>query len=328
MNAGTKTTGRLFYGARPPAAEPDPLEEQRLERHLLKFSLYSAFFFAGLGLVWGKLIRSQLLIFDGAYALAGMVTACLYVYASKVISAGDDEKFPFGRSQIEPLVIIIKAVAILAVCAFAFSKAVGSILAGGREINVLSAMVYYLIGIAGCLGNWIYIGRKRKKSRLSGLTGSEIRQWRSDTLLSAGMVIGLLLAHLSRGTEHAAWVRYADPGLVIVAVFLVAAAPIVALAGGIRDMLLMAPGGDVYRVSRQALGEIAKERGFDGFVLRIGKAGRIYFYEIGFVSRQPGDTRSIGELDSIRREVEERLRGFYDNPIALGVSFMRDEKWG
>jgi len=74
--------------------------------------------------------------------------------------------------------------------------------------------------------------------------------------------------------------------------------------------------------------EIAKERRFDGFVLRIVTSGRELVYEIGFVSDNPEDARSMGELDDIRQEVENKLKALYDNPIWLDISFMCDKKWG
>ncbi len=328
MNNPAKNPGSLYQRIGPAAAAGDPSRAGGVEGQILKFSLYSALFFAVLGLVWGALLRSQMLIFDGVYALVSVVSTGLSVYVSKVMGNEDDPRFPFGRAQMEPLAVILKSAAILVVCAFAFSRAAGTLLSGGREVSALSAMAYFGVGIVGCLGSWIYIARRRGQSRLSGLTRVEGRQWLADTLLSAVAFLGFLLAHLARGTEHAYFARNADSLMVMAAALFFAAVPVVSLAGGIRDMLLMAPGGSVYRVSRQALGEIAKRRGFDGLVLRIGKAGSKLFYEIGFVSRVPGDARSIGELDSIRREVEETLQGLCDNPLGLGVSFMHDEKWG
>jgi len=330
MSAAQKKSDQLFFRTNTAATTGiDPQSAQRLEKRLLLVAITTGFLFAMLGLIWGALINSQMLIFDGIYSFVSMIMTTLSYYASNVIFAEeDDERFPFGRSQIEPLVIILKGVAIITVCIFAFNRAAGSLMAGGREINALSAMVYSLIGIPGCLIPWFYIARKRNKASHSGLTRAESRQLFSDTLLSSAMFIGFLLAHLSRGTQHDVWAQYADPVMVIIAVFFFASAPLNSMIGGVRDMLRMAPGGNIYRISRQALGEIAKKHAFDGFVLRIGKMGRNFYYEIGFVGSNPADTRSIGELDLICEEVSERLKELYDKPIALNISFMHNEKWG
>ena len=329
MNASTGKHDTLFHRVQPEKSDRvSARHDQHLEQTILKFSVFAALFFAVLGLIWGALIRSQMLVFDGIYSSVSLIMAGLSVYVSKSMEGEVDERLPYGRSQMAPLVIILKSIAIIVVCVIAFSKAVSSLSSGGREINTYSAMVYSLIGIVGCLGSWIYIIRKRKKALTSGLVKAEGMQWLVDTLLSAAIFLGFLMACIMQDTEHARYARYMDPLMTIVAALFFVAVPAVSLVTGIKDMLKMAPGGNIYRVSKMVLGEIAKKRGFDGFSLRICKAGRKLFYEIGFVSSDPEDVRSIGELDGIRQEIEAGLHALYDNPIGLDISFMHDKKWG
>ncbi|MFH1878500.1 MAG: hypothetical protein ABH883_06815 [Candidatus Omnitrophota bacterium] len=62
----------------------------------------------------------------------------------------------------------------------------------------------------------------------------------------------------------------------------------------------------------------------------IVRSGRELIYEIGLVSDDPNDARSMGELDDIRLEVEksQSLKALYDNQIWLDISFLHDKKWG
>ena len=298
------------------------------EKRILKFSIYAALFFAVLALVWGSLIKSQMLIFDGIYAFASVVMASLSVYVSKMMESGDDVKFPFGKSQMEPMVIILKALVIIVICISAFGRAAVSIFSGGRDINTLSAATYSLVGIIGCLGCWFYIKRSRKKASASDLVKLESMQWLADALLSVAIFIGFLAAYSIGHTEYARFSRYVDPLMVIVAALFFSVVPIKSLIRGVKDILQMTPDGEVYKISRRIIEDVSKKRGFDGFVLRIVKSGREFVYEIGFVSDNLDDERSMGELDSIRLEVERELKSFYDNPIWVDISFMHDKKWG
>jgi predicted Co/Zn/Cd cation transporter (cation efflux family) len=329
MKADLKKNDPLFYRVRSDADGAEVTRhEARMEKHLLRFSVYAALFFAVLGLAWGVLIKSQMLIFDGIYSFVSVLMTSLSVYVAGIMGNKDDAKFPFGRSQMEPMVIILRALLIIVVCASAFGRAMVWLVSGGGETNVFSAMIYCLLGTVGCLGCWLYITRQRRKVRLSGLVQAESMQWLADTLLSLTIFLGFLAACMLKHTEHAQYVRYIDPLMVMIAAVFFSSAPVVSFVGGIKDILRMAPDGDIYRVSRPVLEEIAKKRGFDGFVLRIAKSGRDLVYEIGFVSDDPKDARSMGELDDIRNEVESRLKALFENQVWLDISFMHDKKWG
>jgi predicted Co/Zn/Cd cation transporter (cation efflux family) len=331
MNIKSKKHDPLFYrvGSDNTNYAPSNSSNKTItEKHILKVSIYASLFFAVLGLVWGSLISSKMLIFDGIYSFVSLLMASLSVYVAKIIQTEDDAKFPLGRSQMEPMIIILKALVILVVCIIGFSMAMRSILSGGREINMLSAMMYCLIGIIGCLGCWIYIVWQRKKDRASDLVRAEDRQWLADTLLSVTIFVGFFIAYMIRHIEHVNYSQYADSLMLIISTMFFSVVPIKSLISGIKDMLQMSPGGDVYRISARALEEISKKRGFSGFVLRIVKSGRGRIYKIGLVSDNQDDERSMGELDNIRQEIHHSLRGLYDNPIWLEVSFMLDKKWG
>ncbi len=317
----------LFFRVKSAVAE-SAHDELRVEKHILKFSFCFALFFAVLGLVWGVLIRSQMLIFDGVYSFLSVLMTSISVYVAGIVRAKDDARFPFGRSQVEPLIIMLKSLVILVVCISALSKAMISLSSGGRGINALSAMAYSFLGVLVCTACWLYIVRMRRKVLTSGLVRAESMQWLADTLLSVAIFLGFLAAYVIGRTEHSRYAAYVDPLMVVVAALFFSAVPLISLIGGIRDILHMAPDDDVYRASRVALQEVASMRGFDGFVLRIAKSGRKLVYEIGFVSDDPDDIRSMGELDEIREEVEGRLKALYDNPMWLDISFMRDKKWG
>jgi predicted Co/Zn/Cd cation transporter (cation efflux family) len=302
-------------------------DEERVEQHILKLSVFLAWFFTVLGVSWGVLAKSQMIIFDGLYSFISVILSSISVYAAWSMKIGDDTKFPLGRSSLEPMVIILKSIVIVVLCVIAFSKAIISLFSGSQEVNTLSAIAYGIVATITCLCSLLYIVWKRKKSKTSVLVKSECMQWGMDTLLSAAVLLGFLAAALIQRMGYAQYARYMDPAMVIIASAFFIKMPLLSLVEGVKDMLRMAPDGDVYHASKQLLEEITKKRGFDGFRLRISKAGREFTYKIGFVTENPKDTRSLEELDNIRQEVESRLHALYDNPIWLGVSFIHDKKW-
>ena len=324
-NTNSRKNDPLFHRIK--ADTPDAADA-KYEQYILKFSLYAALCFALLGLVWGMVIKSQMIIFDAVYSFVSVVAASLSVYVAKSVSRDDDVKFPFGRSQMEPMIMVFKSLLILIICVYAFGRSISSIFSGGREINAISAMIYSFIGIAGCLYGWQHIRRTRKKFHNSGLIKAESMQWLMDTLLSAAIFIGFLITTIMQSSGKHELASYMDPLMTMMAAIFFSVTPALTLISGIKDILLMTPEGEMYRISKSVLEDIARDHGFQGIILRLSKRGRELFYEISFVSDNAGDSRSMGEMDGIRQEVEDALGSLFDNPKWLNISFMHDKKWG
>ncbi|NQT30444.1 MAG: cation transporter [Candidatus Saganbacteria bacterium] len=301
----------------------------RHEQNILTFSAVGALFFAILALVWGWLTHSQMIMFDGIYSFISLVLTILYFYAARSIAMGRDGNFPFGRAQIEPLAVSLQSIFLIVICMKAFSGAVITLFSGAPDINSLSGMLYATIGVIGCFGFWYYIVNVGvKKSPNSELLKTQGGQWFMDTLLSLAVLIGFFTAYILQLVGYEQYARYMDPLMVIVAVLFFVREPLVALVGGIRGLLIMAPEKTVYSASKEVIKEVAKQRGFEDVVLRLGKAGRGLVYEVSFVAKDPNNSCSIGEMDAIHREVEERLRKLFDTPLWLSVSFVHDRKLG
>jgi len=301
----------------------------RHEQNILTFSACGALFFAVLALVWGILARSQMIMFDGVYSFISLVLTGLYFYAARSIAMGSDKNFPFGRAQIEPMVIVVQSIVLVVVCIKAFSSGVISLFSGGQEINNLSGMGYAAIGVAGCFISWYYITRVgRKKAPKSELIRTQGVQWLMDTLLSLAVFIGFFIGYIIQRAGYEQYARYMDPLMVIIAVLFFVREPIISLISGIRGMLIMAPEESIYSASKEAITQIAQRRGFEDIILRLGKSGRELVYEVSFVAKDPNNSCSIGEMDAIHREAEGRLRNLFDRPLRLRISFVHDRKLG
>ncbi|MCK9554395.1 cation transporter [bacterium] len=299
----------------------------RHEQNILTFSACGALFFALLALTWGVLAKSQMIMFDGVYSFISLVLTGLYFYAARSIAMGRDENFPFGRAQMEPMVIVVQSIALIIICIKAFSAGAISLFSGGQEINNLSGMAYAAIGVIGCFISWYYIvhagGKNSSKSELIRTLSS---QWLMDTLLSLAVLIGFFIGLIFQYSKYSNYSRYIDPLMVMAAVLFFVRQPILSFIEGIKGILIMAPEKTVYSASKEAVKNIAEQRGFEDIVLRLGKSGRELVYEISFIAKDPNNSCSIGEMDAIRREVEEKLHSLFDRPLRLCVSFAHDRK--
>ncbi|MFA6636777.1 MAG: cation transporter [Candidatus Omnitrophota bacterium] len=298
----------------------------RNEQNILAFSACGALFFAVLALIWGLLARSQMIMFDGIYSFISLILTGLYFYVAKNIEKGRDESFPFGRTQLEPMVVVVQSVVLMIICIKAFSSAVISLFSGGQRLDSLSGMTYAVVGVIGCFIAWNYIGHKAgKASHRSELISTLASQWLMDTLLSLAVLIGFFIGHIIRFSIYSNYSRYIDPLMVMIAVLFFVRQPILSFIEGIKGILVMAPEKTIYNASKEAIEEIASKRNFEDIILRLGKAGRELIYEIDLIVGDPNDSYSIAEMDAMREELESRLRSLFNRPLRLYLSFVHEK---
>ena len=297
------------------------------ELNILAFSAYAALLLALFALIWGTLTRSQIILFEGVYSFISLALAGLYFFTAKSMTMGRDEIFPFGRAQMEPMVVVVHSIVLIVVCTKAFSSAVITLFSGGRDINNLSAMVYAIIGVTGCFISWRYIlHRSKKKSTKSALIKTQAAEWFIYTMLNLAVLIGFFISGVIQHAGYWNYARYMDPLMVIIVVLFLIREPIVSFIDGIRGMLIMAPKKHIYNASKKVMHEIAKQRGFEDIILHLGKSGRELVYDVKFLAKDPNSSYSICEMDSIHKEIEDSLHKLFDNTFRLYVSFVHNRR--
>lgn len=191
-----------------------------LERRLLKFSTFSCFCFAALGIGCGLWASSLVIVFDGAYSLISLFLSMIALAATTYIHRPIENQDHFvserKRSIIEAGVVLVKGVTITIVCIVSFLSALEAMFNGGREVNAGFALVFGIVNVVGCLGSYYMI--KKNLSRCpSALLQAESSQWLMDTVISAAVLIGFFIALIMAAFEFSQYAVYADPMMVILA---------------------------------------------------------------------------------------------------------------
>ena len=107
---------------------------------------------AVLGVVWGILSGSSVILFDGVYGALGVALTWLAMVASRLVAGGPTAKYPFGREALAPMVITLQGIALLGTCLYASIDAVMVIVDGGSDVSAGSAMVYGFISAVTARG--------------------------------------------------------------------------------------------------------------------------------------------------------------------------------
>lgn len=237
----------------------------------------------------------------------------------------DTDKFPFGKHILEPLVITIKSLVIFIMCLFTLVGAVKTILNGGNTVEFGLAIIYSVISVLGCGIISFYIATKAK-SLSSELLKAEFNQWLMDTILSAAVLIGFIMAIILSATKFNFLNPYIDPfmTLIVSAVFL--RLPVETFISSFKEIISVKVDDEINDDIYVLVKEIEEEYKFEESIARVIKVGRELRIEIDFVYNKNSKLKSLDQMDKVREEINDAIKHINYNKW-LNVSFTGNKKW-
>jgi len=271
-----------------------------------------------------------MIVFDGLYSFVSIGLSGLAVLTLRFVRRGPDERFPWGREAAEPVVVILKAATLGALCVYAGIGGVVDLLAGGREVEVGWAIVYAVIATAASLAVGLVLRRGTRSQSSEGagkdLVRSEAAEWLGDALLSAGVLVGFLFALLLMSRSRADLAAYVDPAMVVLvsAAFLVV--PLRLVIGGMREVMSMSPPEDVQSQLREAVDDVARRYELQESFVRAAKVGARMDIEVDYVVGPESKVITVTDCDAVRSDLHERLAALgYEKSVV--VAFTNDRRW-
>lgn len=295
------------------------------ESYLLKISTLGTLFFAVLGIAWGWTVKSEMILFDGMYSLGGVILSLLALMGSIYINKKDYEKYPFGKKMIEPLIVIIKSLAIFIMCIYSLTGSIKDLINGGNEVQYGYALIYALISTLGC-GIAYFFLKKKGKAINSSLVNIESSQWLMDTLLSMGVLVGFLIANIIKHTEFIWFNRYLDPLMVIICSSVFIKMPIKSFGDGLKELLEFKADDSITLEIDKLVEGIEREYNFEDTITRVSKTGNDLRIEIDFIYNEESNIKVLDEMDGVREKIFNSL-SHINYEKWLNVSFTKDKKW-
>ncbi len=293
------------------------------ERKILLVSIWTAALFALLGIVWGVVADSGMIIFDGIYSLLSVGLSILSLLVLKQVQANhEDERFPFGKAHFEPLLIVFKSLMLIGMCTFSATNSFSELLAGGRNVSPGYALIYAFVSTIGCLLVTVLIQNKNK-ILASSLLQAERNQWLGDTLLSVGVLVGFSAAYALQDSELSWLVPYTDPGMVVLASSVFILLPLKSFIAAAREMIFYQMDEESMAPVKKEVVSIASELEAE-YKLRMVSTGRELIIEVNFLVANGSFT--VNEMDKIRHRVAAVAKKMKKHHW-INASFTREPLW-
>lgn len=297
----------------------------KVEKDMLKFSAAGALFFAILGIAWGIVISSSMIMFDGLYSLISLFLSIIAIAITNFIEKSDYEKFPFGKGILEPLTVAFKSIVLIIMCSITFTNAVKEVLGGGNPVDTSLALGYSIVSTVGCAFIYGFMYIKGKKLS-SGILKAESNQWLMDTVLSAAVLVGFIISYILGRTSYAYLTKYVDPLMVILTSGIFIRVPILALLDSFKEVVNVNANKEISDEIYSIVKDIEEEYNFEDSYTRVSKIGRELRIEIDFIFNEESNLTDLSEMDKVREELYKNMNSLKFKKW-LNVNFTGDKKW-
>lgn len=294
------------------------------EQRILKRSLAITVVFASSGILLGLLSGSQSIVFDGLFSVIDTLVLMLALTAARLVQREGDRRFQYGYWHIEPIVLAFNGSVLMFLCLYAFINAVGSFLAGGRELELDWALGYAAAACIVTFGMYFYERRENRQVR-SNLLRLDAQSWLMSALIASALLVAFALAKAIEGTRFAPFAPYVDPAVLALLTSYLITVPIKTVRQALNEILLITP-PKLDQVVRTVMDAVVERHGFRKYTSYVAKVGRAYFIEIYIVTPADFQVGSIATLDAIRQEISTAISDQRSYQWLI-VEFTADERW-
>lgn len=297
----------------------------KTEKYMLKFSAAGGLFFAVLGLAWGIISQSSMIMFDGLYSLISLFISILAICISNFIQKKDFEKFPFGKGILEPITVAFQSMVLVIMCSVSLLNGIKELVSGGNSVNTNLALGYSIISSIGCTFIYLVMNKKGKKIS-SEIIKAASSQWLMDTIVSAAVLVGFIISVILSLTPLAYLTVYVDSLMVIITATLFIKLPIKTLVRSFKEVVNSNADKEINDKIYTIVKDIEDKYNFEDSITRVSKIGRELRIEIDFVFNNESSLNELREMDKVREQVSLNMKGIKLEKW-LNVNFTGDRKW-
>jgi cation diffusion facilitator family transporter len=302
----------------------NPRQKRIQERKLIKLSIATGSALTIWAIVVGIIGDSKSIIFDALFSMVGLSLSGVSLLVNNFVRKPDDDNLPFGRSQFEPFAITVQSSVIIFLCLYSLATSVIDIMDGGKAVEFGIALPYLVCSIVVCFLLWLFFKNKAAQLK-SEYVRIESTEWQLDALLSFGVLGGLSLGYFLKGTSLAYIIPYLDPAMVVIISILFLRIPAKTFWKNVRELLQFAPDDEVEERIHEASEQLAEKYNFTDSLVRVAKTGSSYTIEIDFLLPKHLSNMKVVDLDGIRQELYDQIKGDYK--MWLTISFTTERKW-
>lgn len=254
--------------------------KQVTETSILKYSMIACTIFVILEIFTSVVSQSQSVLMDAVYDATEIFMIFISIKVLPLLYKPISEKHPYGYSQLESVLIILKGFMMLSVTVGLLINNIQIMISGGQHVEYGEVAIFELfISLVSFLVAFIL--KKQNKHFNSPIITTEIKGWLIDAIASLGMAISFITPVIFK-LEDTNIVAYLDQVVAILLCLSILPYPIKLLITTFKDIFLFAPEEDTVNSIKEICEDILPHDFSNNLTYDIIRTGRKLWISIYF----------------------------------------------
>ncbi|MFR3833993.1 MAG: cation transporter [Eubacterium sp.] len=280
-----------------------------MENKILKLSLTGTIIFTVVEVIAAVLLGSKTVIADGIFDLFDLMLLLPMFILVPFLYKPVSENKPYGFSQIESLLVLLKYTVLLVVVINMIVSNVKILLNGGHTVDAFSVLMYESTLCFFCILMLLFL-RHLSRSYSSLMIQSELYLWKVDVVSTLGISVAFLFQLLLANTELKFIIPYIDSSVAIVVSLFLLKEPVVQIFKTLRELVLFSPEKKIMDEIRIVVKEDIKTYDYSLDFLDVTQTGRKTWIEVYVKSKS--DIIKVKDFKNIQEHITKDLENKFD----------------
>lgn len=284
-------------------------KKYKMENKILKLSLTGTIIFTVVEVIAAVLLGSKTVIADGIFDLFDLMLLLPMFILVPFLYKPVSENKPYGFSQIESLLVLLKYTVLLVVVINMIVSNVKILLNGGHTVDAFSVLMYESTLCFFCILMLLFL-RHLSRSYSSLMIQSELYLWKVDVVSTLGISVAFLFQLLLANTELKFIIPYIDSSVAIVVSLFLLKEPVVQIFKTLRELVLFSPEKEIMDEIRIVVKEDIKTYDYSLDFLDVTQTGRKTWIEVYVKSKSA--IIKVKDFKNIQEHITKDLENKFD----------------
>lgn len=284
-------------------------KKYKMENNILKLSLTGTIIFTVVEVIAAVLLGSKTVIADGIFDLFDLMLLLPMFILVPFLYKPVSENKPYGFSQIESLLVLLKYTVLLVVVINMIVSNIKILLNGGHTVDAFSVLMYESTLCFFCILMLLFL-RHLSRSYSSLMIQSELYLWKVDVVSTLGISVAFLFQLLLANTKLKFIIPYIDSSVAIVVSLFLLKEPVVQIFKTLRELVLFSPEKKIMDEIRIVVKEDIKTYDYSLDFLDVTQTGRKTWIEVYVKSKS--DIIKVKDFKNIQEHITKDLENKFD----------------
>lgn len=284
-------------------------KKYKMENKILKLSLTGTIIFTVVEVIAAVLLGSKTVIANGIFDLFDLMLLLPMFILVPFLYKPVSENKPYGFSQIESLLVLLKYTVLLVVVINMIVSNIKILLNGGHTVDAFSVLMYESTLCFFCILMLLFL-RHLSRSYSSLMIQSELYLWKVDVVSTLGISVAFLFQLLLANTKLKFIIPYIDSSVAIVVSLFLLKEPVVQIFKTLRELVLFSPEKKIMDEIRIVVKEDIKTYDYSLDFLDVTQTGRKTWIEVYVKSKS--DIIKVKDFKNIQEHITKDLENKFD----------------